>query len=135
MTHPMTQLAQDVRTGQDRLHFWNFALPIITALAGGIFGKKNSQRQTSSAELGQMTAQDFQQLLSIPQIQDFLKLQQAQTLRNEPLNQAVSQLAFQLLPRHARQGISSPNVPTPPLSFSDMMNRSQSPLPSDYPRT
>lgn len=83
------------------------------SLLGGLFGGRS---QPSSQELGQMTAEDFQRMLQIPQIRDLLQLQSAQALRLEPLQAAASQLAFQLLPVHARQGIDFWTVPTPQLS-------------------
>lgn len=90
-------------------------LPMIGAALGSIFGKKNSGQQ-SSQELGDTTAADFAALLQIPEIRDLFKLQQAQALRQEPLSQAVNQLAFQLLPVSARSGIQFGTVPTPQLS-------------------
>lgn len=81
------------------------------SLLGGLFGKKNNQ--ISAEELGKLTAEDFKNLLKIPEVQDLLNLQKAQALRLEPLQQAVSQGAFQLLPLHMRQGIDFWRVPTP----------------------
>lgn len=115
MQHPLTQLAQDVRTGQDRQYFWTALIPVLAALAGSVLTKKNTGQQ-SPEDLGATSAADFQQLMQIPQIADLFKLQQAQALRLEPLQQAASQLAFQLMPISARQGVNYFGVPTPQLS-------------------
>jgi hypothetical protein len=49
MQHPITQLAHDVRTGQDRQYFWNFVIPAVASLIGNIAGGRSQGKQAASS--------------------------------------------------------------------------------------
>lgn len=52
MQHPLTQLAQDVRTGQDRQYFWSFVIPAAaTLLSNMASGRAEGRQQAANTNL------------------------------------------------------------------------------------
>lgn len=63
MQHPLTQLAQDVRTGQDRQHFWNFVIPAVATALGALAGGRSKGKQDAAQtnlQRDQLATQQYQ---------------------------------------------------------------------------
>ena len=115
MLHPLAQLAQDVRTGQDRQHFWKFVIPAVASLPSNVAGGRAAGRQQAAAtnlSRDQLTTQQNQ-------IQQQAILQALLGESNQQTQNANTDLA------QRRFTLEAPNARAGTAVRGDVLSRSQ----------
>ena len=95
--------------------------PVIAALAGIGLGGKGGGTSSSGGGAGDASS-------LTPELRDILALHRDQTLRQDPLHQAITSLALQMLPMFARKGLV---MRTPGRSFPGSGGAGGRPAPTD----
>jgi len=115
MQHPLAQLAQNIRTGQDRQHFWNFILPAAASLLGNMSkGRAEGRTQAAATNLSrdQLTTQQNQ-------IQQQALLQSLLGAANQQTSNAQTDLA------RRNYTLQAPNARAATSVRGDIMSRSK----------